>query len=287
MSFVVWHDGRWFDNEQPKLLGPLDHGMGMASVVFDGARGFDGLAPDLDRHCARVIESAKRMLLRPNKTAGEIDALCREALERLPKDMVTYIRPMFYATEGFVLPVAESTAFTLVVFKLDWPKSDGMRCCFSSYRRPARDMAPTDAKAACVYPNMQRALREANQRGFDNGITMDPSGNVAELCTANLWIAKDGVALTPAANGTFLSGITRRRVADLLRADGIEVVETVLTRKDILEADEVFSTGNYGKVIPITAVEDRVFASGPVAARAKDLYFEFARSQPVAGVRAA
>ena len=282
MSFVVWHDDRWYDDEQPKLLGPLDHGMGMASVVFDGARGFDGQAPDLDRHCQRVVLSAKRMMLTPSKSAEDIEALCREALERLPRDMVTYIRPMFYAMEGFVLPVAESTAFTLVVFQLAWPKSDGMRCCFSSYRRPARDMAPTDAKAACVYPNMQRALREANQRGFDNGITMDPSGNVAELCTANLWIVKDGVALTPVANGTFLSGITRQRVATLLEEDGIDVVETTLSRRDILEADEVFSTGNYGKVIPITAVEDKTFTVGLVSRRARDLYFDFSRSQPVA-----
>ena len=280
MSFVVWHDGRWYDDEQPKLLGPLDHGMGMASVVFDGARGFDGLAPDLDRHCSRVVDSARKMLLTPTRTAEEIEGLCREALQRLPEGAVTYIRPMFYAMDGFVLPVSESTEFALVVFELAWPKSDGMRCCFSSYRRPARDMAPTDAKAACGYPNLQRALREANNRGFDNGITMDPSGNVAELCTANLWIAKDGVALTPAANGTFLSGITRRRVADLLREDGVEVIETTLTRQDILGADEVFSTGNYGKVIPITAVEDREFAAGPICRRARNLYFEFARTQP-------
>ena len=110
---------------------------------------------------------------------------------------------------------------------------------------------------------------------------MDPSGNVAELCTANLWIAKDGVALTPAANGTFLSGITRRRVASLLEDDGVDVVETTLTRQDILGADEVFSTGNYGKVIPITAVEDKTFAAGPVCRRARDLYFDFSRTQAV------
>ncbi len=281
MSFVIWHDGTWYDNEQPKLLGPLDHGMSMASVVFDGARGFDGLAPDLDRHCRRLISSAERMLLAPTKGADEIEALCREALRRLPRDMVTYIRPMFFATEGFVLPVAESTEFTLAVFDLPMPKQQGMRCCFSSYRRPARDQAPTDAKAACVYPNMQRALREANQRGFDNGITSDPSGNVAELCTANLWIAKDGVAMTPVANGTFLSGITRDRVLQLLRDHGTEVIETTLTRQDILDADEVFSTGNYGKVMAITEIEGKNFAPGPICARAFELYFAFARSQPV------
>ncbi len=281
MDFVVWHDGRWYDNEQPKLLGPLDHGMSMASVVFDGARGFDGLAPDLDLHCQRVVQSAERMLLRPTKTSEEIEALCREALTRLPRGMVTYIRPMFYAMEGFVLPVSESTEFTLTVFQLPWPGKDGMRCCFSSYRRPARDMAPTDAKASCVYPNMQRALREANQRGFDNGITLDPSGNVAELCTANLWIVKDGIAKTPAANGTFLSGITRQRVIDLLRRDGVEVAETILTPREILDADEIFSTGNYGKVMAISQVEDKMFQTGPIARRARDLYFDFAQSQSV------
>ena len=281
MSFVVWHDGHWYDNEQPKLLGPLDHGMSMASVVFDGARAFDGLAPDLDLHCQRLVVSAERMLLRPTKTAEEIEGLCREALTRLPSDMVTYIRPMFYAMEGFVLPVSESTDFTLAVFELPMPKSAGVRCCFSSYRRPARDMAPTDAKASCVYPNMQRALREANQRGFDNGITADPSGNIAELCTANLWIVKKGVAMTPVANDTFLAGITRRRVARLLRDDGIEVVETTLTRQDILEADEVFSTGNYGKVMPITVVEEKSYEAGPITKHAHGLYFDFARTQPV------
>ena len=281
MSFVVWHQGRWYDDEQPKLLGPLDHGMGMASVVFDGARGFDGVAPDLDRHCARVVESAKKMLLSPAKTADEIEGLCRDALKRLPKDIVTYIRPMFFAVDGFVLPVAESTDFTLVVFQLPWPEGEGMRCCFSSYRRPARDQAPTDAKAACGYPNLQRALLEAKRRGFDNGVTMDPSGNVAELCTANLWIVKDGVALTPAANGTFLSGITRTRIADLLKQDGVEVVEATLTRDDIMTADEVFSSGNYGKVVPIAAIEDRSLPIGPICKRARDLYFEFAQSQRV------
>ena len=138
MNFVVWHDGRWYDNEQPKLLGPLDHGMGMASVVFDGARGFDGLAPDLDQHCSRVIESAKKMLLMPSKTAGEIEALCREALDRLPKDAVTYIRPMFYAMDGFVLPVSE----------IDRLHARGLRACLARSERHALLLFQLSASSA-------------------------------------------------------------------------------------------------------------------------------------------
>src|SRR3546814_17101961 len=86
-------------------------------------------------------------------------------------------------------------------------------------------MAPTDAKASCLYPNSARALNEASKRGFDNAVVLDALGNVAELATANLWIAKDGVAVTPAPNGTFLNGITKQRAMQLLTAAGIEVRE--------------------------------------------------------------
>jgi branched-chain amino acid aminotransferase len=221
------------------------------------------------------------MLLEPTMTAAEVEALCRQALRKLRRDMATYIRPMFYAMRGFVTPEPDSTTFALAVYASPMPEPKGMACCFSSYRRPARDAAPTDAKASCLYPNMQRALVEATNRGFDNAITLDAAANVAELATANLWIAKDGVAMTPVCNGTFLNGITRQRVLQLLRNDGIEAIETTLTRRDILDADEVFSTGNYGKVLPITRVEDRHYQAGRVYRRARALYFEFAQSQPV------
>ncbi len=281
MSAVIWHAGRWYEDQQPMLLGPLDHAMWMASVAFDGARGFDGLAPDLDRHCRRLVVSAERLLLEPTLDAAEIEDLCRAALRRLPHGLATYIRPMFYAKRGFVLPEPGSTEFCLAVYGLAMPRSAGLRCCFSSFRRPARDQAPTDAKASCLYPNLQRALREAQQRGFDNAITSDSNGNLAELATANLWLARDGIAITPACNGTFLNGITRQRVLQLLADDGIMVQETAVTRQDLLAADEVFSTGNYGKVLPITQVEDRTYPIGPIAQRARALYFEFARSQPI------
>ncbi|HEX3208978.1 MAG TPA: branched-chain amino acid aminotransferase [Geminicoccaceae bacterium] len=278
---IFWHGGRWYQDQQPKLLGPMDHAMWMASLAFDGARAFDGLAPDLDRHCARLIDSTRKMLLEPTMDAEAVEDLCRQAIGRLPQGLPVYVRPMFYATRGFVTPEPDSTEFALAVYGSPMPEPGGISVCFSSYRRPARDAAPTDAKAGCLYPNMQRALVEASARGFDNGITLDASANVAELATANLWIVRDGVALTPACNGTFLNGITRQRVIKLLREAGTEVQETTLTRQDILDADEVFSTGNYGKVLPITRVEDRHYQAGRIYQQARELYFEFARTQPV------
>lgn len=280
MDAVFWHAGRWHDR-QPKVLGPLDHAMWMSSSVFDGARIFDGFGPDIDRHCERLLDSARKMLLHPTLGAEEIEGLVVDAFAKLPQQKAYYVLPMFYAMRGFVAPDPESTDFLLAVYEAPMPAPDGFSVGVAPFRRPPRDAAPIDAKAGCNYPNGQRALVWARERGFDNALILDPCANVAELATANIWLVKDGVAMTPAWNGTFLNGITKQRVTDLLIADGIDVLETTLTPEDFATADEVFSTGNYGKVVPCIRFEGRDLQPGPVYRRARELYFDYAASRPV------
>jgi branched-chain amino acid aminotransferase len=86
----------------------------------------------------------------------------------------------------------------------------------------------------------------------------------------------DGVALTPIPNGTFLNGITRQRVLKLVREAGIPAYETTLTLEDFRGADEIFSTGNAGKVLPVTRCEDRKLPYGPLTRRIRELYWDFA-----------
>jgi branched-chain amino acid aminotransferase len=70
-----------------------------------------------------------------------------------------------------------------------------------------------------------------------------------------MFLAKDGVVYTPVPNGTFLNGITRQRVIELLRGDGVTVVEARLRHADFAEADEIFSTGNFAKVAPVVRID--------------------------------
>jgi len=280
MNAIFFYNGEWLD-KNPRLIGPMDHAFWMSTIVFDGARAMKGLVPDIDGHCQRLTNSAVSMMLQPTMDADEVAELCREAVRRLPRDRDYYIRPMYFARSGFVTPEADSTDFVLAVYETPMPSEHGFSAHVSPCRRPARDMAPTDAKASCLYPNTQRALAEASRRGFDNAVILDPNGNVAEFGTANLWITRDGVAMTPAWNGTFLKGVTRHRVMALLREAGVEVRETVLTVTDLMEADEIFSTGNYGKVMPLTRFEQRELQPGPVYRRARELYFEFAAGTSV------
>ncbi|HYG89518.1 MAG TPA: branched-chain amino acid aminotransferase [Azospirillum sp.] len=276
-SALTYVKGEWLEGN-PALIGPMSHAMWLASLVFDGARAFEGVAPDLDQHCARSVRSAHAMGLAPMLTAGEIEELCWDGIRRFPKETALYIRPMFWAESGFVAPDPDSTQFALSIYEAPMPPASGFTACLSTRRRPTPASAPTEAKAACLYPNAGLALKEAGQRGFDNAIMLDPIGNVAEFATANLFIAKDGVVHTPIPNGTFLNGITRQRVIGLLREAGVTVVERTLTFPEVLTADEVFSTGNYAKVVPVIRVEDRDFRPGPFGQQARALYWEFAHS---------
>jgi branched-chain amino acid aminotransferase len=277
MSWQFWYDGKWMD-EQPRLLGPADNAFWMSTIVFDGARAIAGLVPDLDLHCERVVHSARRMLLGPKLDAPEILRLCLEGVRRFGDDAVLYIRPMFYATGGFVVPDPDTTDFVLAIHDLPLPDPAGFSIGISPFSRPRPDMAPVDAKASCLYPNSQRALVWAARNGFDNAVVLDPDGNVAELATANLMLVKNGRVLTPKPNGTFLDGVTRRRVIQLLRADGVEVEETIIAAQDLADADEIFSTGNHGKIVPVNRIGRRHLRVGPLTAQARALYFDWAKS---------
>jgi branched-chain amino acid aminotransferase len=140
------------------------------------------------------------------------------------------------------------------------------------------DSAVVNAKAGCLYPNNARMLAEVRARGFGNALVADAMGNVAETATANVFMVKDGEVFTPIANGTFLAGITRARHMSNLRADGIQVHETVLSFDDFRDADEVFLSGNMTKVTPVTAFEDRQYQIGPITRKTRDMYWDWAAS---------
>jgi branched-chain amino acid aminotransferase len=274
-------DGEWFEGNRA-VIGPRTHAFWLASSVFDGARAFEGVTPDLDQHCARLNRSAKTMWLKPTMSVESMIELTREGLKKFKPGAQVYIRPMYWAEEnghGSVPPDPESTRFLLTLYEAPLPEpSAGIAITRSPYAKPLPMTMPTEAKAGCLYPNNARALMEARTRGFDNAVLFDMLGNVAELATANVFIAKDGVAMTPAANGTFLNGVTRQRVLKLLREDRKTALETTLSYADFETADEIFVVGNYGKVTYVKRIEGRELQPGPLFRRSRELYWQYAHS---------
>ena len=273
-------DGDWHEGNVP-LLGPRSHAMWLGTSVFDGARWFEGVAPDLDQHCVRVNDSAHALGLAATMSGEQIVGLTRDGLKKFDGKTAVYVRPMYWAEHGGYMSVPadpDSTRFCLCLYEAPMIPVEGFSVSVSPFRRPSQETMPTNAKSGCLYPNNGRMILEAKSRGFDNALVLDMLGNVAETGTSNIFLVKDGVVHTPVPNGSFLAGITRARIINLLRQDGHEVLEQRLQVADFMDADEIFSTGNHSKVVPITRIEDRELQAGPVGRRARELYWDWAHS---------
>jgi branched-chain amino acid aminotransferase len=275
-------DGEWISGNPP-LIGPTSHAMWLASTVFDGSRWFDGMAPDLDLHCQRINRSAHAMGLEAIKTPEEIEALAWEGVKKFDGQTAIYIKPMYWGEHGSAGSVVavdpESTRFALCLFEAPMNNAKPSSLTVSPFRRPSPETAMTDAKAGALYPNSGRMILEAKRRGFDNALARDMNGNVVETATSNVFMVRDGVVFTPVANRTFLAGITRSRVIGLLRQAGFDVIEATLSVEDFMNADEIFTSGNYSKIVGVSRLDEREFQQGPIARKALDLYMDWAHSK--------
>ena len=280
-NIFTYFNGTWHKGNVP-IINAADHGAWLGSNVFDGARYFNGVAPDLLAHCQRVNNSAKALMLKPSVEANDMVEIIWEGLKQYEADAAVYIRPMYWAIDGdltAIVPNQESVGFAICLEQIPLaPESKTVSLTKTKFRRPVLEDAVVNAKAGCLYPNNARMLVEARSKGFSNALVTDAMGNVAETATANIFMVKDGEVFTPIPNGTFLSGITRARHISNLSAAGIKVHETVLTYTDFESADEIFMSGNMNKVTAVTAFEDFRFQIGPITKKVRELYWDWAMS---------
>jgi len=279
-SVFTYHNDQWHKGSVP-ILKSADHGTWLGTLVFDGARWFNGKAPDLIPHCERVNASAAALGMNPTQSVTDMVDCVREGLKNFSDDSAVYIRPMYWSTgygDGFISADPTSTDFAMCLQAIPMPSPDAVASLTTTqFHRPTLDVATVNAKAACLYPNNARMIREAIGKGYSNALVTDALGNVAESATSNVFMVRDNEVFTPAPNGTFLAGITRARIIDLLKSDGVSVHETVLSLDDFRAADEVFLTGNLAKVTPVTHFDDTQYRyPGKTAQRARNLYWDWA-----------
>ncbi|PWE32318.1 branched-chain amino acid aminotransferase [Maritimibacter sp. 55A14] len=276
----TWYEGKWHEGNAP-IIGAADHVAWLGSQVFDGARQFERVRPDLELHSARIINSARAMGMVPPVDADTVHGLMEEGCKHFDPDAELYLRPMMWSREGTpgIIDIdPDSTGFAVCIETLPMPQPGDYSLTVSPFCRPRPDMAMTEAKAGSLYANNGRIMAEARARGFHNALSLDIEGHVAETASTNIFMVRDGEVLTPVPNGMFLNGLTRQRVIKLLRAEGYTVTEASLTVEDFRAAAEIFATGNIAKVMPVARLDDRVLEPGPVAARARALYWDYAHS---------
>jgi branched-chain amino acid aminotransferase len=166
-------------------------------------------------------------------------------------------------------------AFSLGSYLGEEGVQNGITAMVSSWRRINHNSLIPTAKGAGGYLNSMLAKQEAMRAGFDEAIMLNDTGSVSEGSGMNIFTVSGDVVSTPPVSAGILEGITRNSVIELLRMDGVEVVETELARGSLYTVEEVFVTGTAAEVTPIREIDGRVVGPGhpgPLTRKAQDLF---------------
>lgn len=279
---IVYVDGQFYSPEDAKI-SVFDHGLLYGDGVFEGIRFYQGRIFKLDRHLARMYESARMLGLKPPLSRDRLRSVILESCRR---SGLTdgYLRPLITRGKGDLgldprkAPVASVVVICSTISLYGKKHETGLTAVVASLRR---------TPAACLNPNAKSlnylnnilAKAEATARGADEAILLDLDANVAEASADNLFVVRKGTLFTPPTRNC-LVGITRETLMEL--AEGHYPVREQDFKLDfLLQSEECLICGTGGEVAPVIEVEGQRIGSGtpgPVTRELSRRYFELVRS---------
>ncbi len=273
-NYWVFNDGR-YSRYRDVRLGLMTHAFSYGTACFEGMRAYwserDGELYLLHvmPHFRRLLRSARVLRMELNCGVEELVAHTREVVRRNGFREDTFIRPTAYKSSEEIgvrlTGVRDSLAIYALPFGSYVASDRGLRCMVSSWRRISDAALPARAKITGSYVNSALAKSEALDNGYDEAIVLDGDGHVSEGSTENLFMIRDGVAITPPVTDDILEGVTRAGVMELLRDEiGIPVVERSIDRTELYACDELLLCGTAAQVVPVTEVDRRPVDDGVV-----------------------
>lgn len=290
MEFI-WFNGKLvpWDEAQIHVLAHVVH---YGSSFFEGLRCYETLRGTaifrLTAHMRRLIDSARIYRTELPYSLEQLVAAVKETV-RANGLKAGYIRPVVYRGYGEIGVNPLNNPVELAIATIEWGKylgaeamEQGVDVCVSSWNRFAPNTMPAMAKAGGNYMNSQLIKMEALANGYAEGIALDSNGQVSEGSGENLFLVRDGVAYTPPAGASILSGITRDTVITLLGELGVELRQQVIPREMLYVADELFFTGTAAEVTPIRSVDRMTVGKGrrgPVTSAVQAAFFEVVQGE--------
>lgn len=262
----IWMDGKmlsWCDAK----VHVLTHALHYASSVFEGEKSYNGQVFKLTEHSERLRRSAELLDFEvPYSTLELIEATKRVVAQYDDEEL--YVRPV--AWRGSEMMGVSGQANKIHVAIAAWstpaaPSIDermrGAGLGMSKWIRVAPTMAPIASKAAGLYMSGTLAKHAAEAKGFDDALTLDYKGRVAEATTANIFIVIDGKIHTPDTE-CILNGITRQTIIGFAEDHGFEVIVRDIMPNELDDASEAFLTGTAAEVTAVNRIDDRKYTPG-------------------------
>ena len=268
MSATVNVNGR-ITAEHEAVISVFDHGFLYGEGIYETMRTYNQRPFLFDRHMRRMRNSASMIALEMHFTDSELAARIRDT--RAAADMKgaeAYIRVLVTRGIGELTydPHATPTPSVVIIVKpqVDPPPEayeQGVRAVIVDVVRNHPESVNPQIKSNNLL-NCALAAQQAIRRGGYEGIMRNYRGELSECTTANLFIVRDGIALTPPIEAGLLPGITREFLFEVGKEEEIAVREEVLRDEDLFTADEAFLTSTTREVVPIVKVDERSIGSG-------------------------
>jgi branched-chain amino acid aminotransferase len=290
-DLICYFEGAWVPMREAKV-SIMTHAFMYGTATFEGIRAYWN--PDQRRlygvkireHVERIRQSCRILLMKDVPSVDELSRLIVETARRNAFQEDVYIRPSFYKSTraiGVRLHNLDNQLYIIALPFGNYIDTDaGVRVMTSSWRRNADEALPARGKIVGGYVNMAFQKSEAELNGYDEAVVLTASGHVNEASAANLFMVRDGVALTPPVSDDLLEGVTRKALMELLANEGIAVEERSIDRSELYVADEVFLCGTGVQVSPVIEVDHRPVGSGqigPIGRLVRDRYFDAVRGR--------
>lgn len=274
----VWVGGELLPRDRAKV-SVFDSSVQGGDAVWEGIRVYQGRVFLLDEHLDRLFDSARAMAFRGVPGRDEVKAALFATLEANGMRDEAHVR--LTLTRGAKVTSGMSPANnrkgTCLIVLAEWKKpvygSGGIRLITSSWRRNSPQCVDSKIHHNNLINNILAKI-EADLAGVDDAVMLDLNGFVAETNATNLFLVKGERLLTPTADSC-LPGITRGFVLRLAATNGIDVVERNVTPAELYAADEVFTTGTAGELVPAIEIDGRTIGDGepgPLTRRLQELF---------------
>ncbi|MBG9653371.1 D-amino-acid transaminase [Cytobacillus firmus] len=239
-----------------------DRGYQFGDGVYEVIRVYNGKMFTADEHLERLLESGKKIELNIPYSKDQLKQMLAEMIERNNLELgIIYMQfsrgtsPRNHAYPGAdVAPVL--TAYTRETTRPVGSMRNGVRAILIEDIRWLR----CDIKSLNLLGNIM-AKQKAAQSGCFEAI-QHRGDTVTEGSSSNIAIVKDGTLYTHPATNLILNGITRRKINEICRENGIALKESAFSKEDLLAADEVFMSSTSAEITPITEIEGKPVGNG-------------------------
>ncbi|MDC1254961.1 branched-chain amino acid aminotransferase [Paracoccaceae bacterium] len=278
----IWLDGELvpWRNAQIHIL---THALHYASSVFEGERAYNGKIFKSEDHSKRLLASGKMLDMPIPYTIAEIEAAKYETL-KISGLSEAYVRVICWRGSGTDMGVASAAnPVRMAVAVWEWgayygdAKMKGAKLDISKWKRPSPETIPCHAKASGLYMICTMSKHDAEAKGCSDSLMYDHRGYVAEATGANIFFVKDGEVHTPLAD-TFLNGITRQTIINLLKAKNISVHERHILPSELDSFEQCWLTGTAAEVTPVGQIGTHSFTVGALTKEISAEYEDLVRA---------